>query len=164
MEFSEYEFDRGVQNSIQRLKVVVNTNLNIPSLSTLSSFYLDCKDDDRRLLDSHFPWTPQMELYMEQFPLKEIQRLAAWLLHIGRMKKYIKTQKAVTPPIKPTSSPTGRELQLSPSSLYHVSSIPLKSLATNLGASSCGCCLREGLPGHMTDDRQEGLHSEIPQN
>lgn len=78
MEFSEYEFDSGVQSSIQRLKVVVNTNLNIPSLSVpyLPSTWA-AKMVTGGSWTPHLPWTPQMELYMEQFPLKEIQRLAA---------------------------------------------------------------------------------------
>ena len=42
----------------------------------------------RRLLNS-LPLMnkPNLQLHMEQFPLKEIQKLAEWLLHIGQTRK-----------------------------------------------------------------------------
>lgn len=43
----------------------------------------------RRLLSS-LPLTdiPNVQLHTEQFPLKEIQKLAEQLLHIGQIRKY----------------------------------------------------------------------------
>lgn len=79
----------------QRLKVVVESeySLTVPNLP--STWAAKTMTEDFWTPTSH--GHPKWSYNMEQLTLKEIQRLAVWLLHIGRVRKDIKTQKAVTP-------------------------------------------------------------------